>query len=28
LRIRTWGPDGFGDLRLRPQPLHEVVPAS
>jgi hypothetical protein len=28
LRIRTWGPDGFGDLRLRPPPLHEVVPAS
>lgn len=28
LRIRTWGPDGFGDLRLRHQPLNEVVPAS
>jgi hypothetical protein len=28
LRVRTWGDGGFGDMRLRPPPIREVVPAS
>lgn len=27
LRIRTWGNDGIGGLRLRPSKLEEVLPA-